>query len=99
MKKNTLFKSFLILFTFLFSVNTIAQNVNVIENLYSESGDGTLYRNTTYEVNTTDINDLAAYTIGADIELLNIYYDDGIDNGTDRYDLHGVSGKNVKSNF
>lgn len=97
MKRNYyLLKSLVILFTFLFSANTIAQNVVVLEDLYSESGSGTLYRNTTYQVNTTDINDLSSIIVPADIDLLNIYYNDG---SNQRYDLTGVAGKSLQAIF
>lgn len=94
MKKNYFIKSLLILFTLFAYTNTIAQNVIVLEDLYSESGGGTLYKNTTYQVNTTDINDLSSIIIANDIDLINIYYNNGSDQ---RYDLTGVSGKSLKA--
>jgi len=87
----------LFVLTLFISFSGIAQ-VDVITDLYSKSGDGlTTYRNTTYDVTTTDINDLAAYTLPTDVDVLNIYYNDGSSN--QRYDLHGVSGKTLKAVF
>jgi len=71
--------------------------VRVTDGLFGEAPDGTTYSFTAYMVeNTTLLADLMEFTVSADVEFLNVYYNDGADG---RYDLHGVAGKTLKEIF
>ena len=100
MKKNLLNLRYLtfalVLFVFT-GASAQFEDVIVRENLYSESGSGSLYRCTSYNVFTTDLDYLDTIMVEDDIDLLNIYYNDGTANQF--YSLHGISGKSLKAIF
>jgi hypothetical protein len=86
----------LALFAFTTAKAQIFEDVIVHENLYSQSGNNSFYRCTTYNLFTTDMNYLDTIMVADDIDFLNVYYNDGSDK---RYNLHGVAGKSLKSIF
>ncbi len=67
-------------------------DVVVTEELYSSGSSD--YVNTTYKINTTDWAVLENYTLGNDVEFLDVYIINALGN-KERIDLHGVAGKTL----
>ncbi len=86
----------LALFAFTSASAQVFEDVIIHEDLYSKSGNNSLYRCTTYNLFTTNMNYLDTIMVADDIDLLNVYYNDG---SNKRYSLHGVAGKSLKSIF
>ena len=78
-----------------FSFSSFAQ-VDTFNNLYSESGNGSIYKNTAYNIYTDDLNDLSTVIVSDSADFLNVYYNDGTNKS---YSLHGVAGKNLQEIF
>ena len=86
----------LVLFAFTTARAQVFEDVIIHENLYSQSGNSSFYRCTTYNLFTTNMNSLDTIYVESDIDILNVYYNDGTNKS---YSLHGVSGKSLKSIF
>jgi len=86
----------LTLFLFIGANAQVFEDVIVRDNLYSKSDDNSLYRCTTYNIFTTNLDYLDTVMVDADVNFINVYY---FDASNQSYSLHGVAGKSLKNIF
>jgi hypothetical protein len=89
--------SLVFLIAMMFSTSGFSQ-VDIYNDLYSESGNGSIYKNTAYNIYTSNIDDLASVVVSDSADFINIY--ELANNGTNQsYSLHGIAGKSLKAIF
>jgi hypothetical protein len=90
--KRSIIHYFIFMITWFLSFTGSAQ-VEEHKNLYSESGVGSAYMNTTYYINTDVINELTNI-VDTDVDFLDVYFEDG-----SSISLHDVGGYSLKQIF